>query len=60
MDIADIILDNRVPSGDGLCEINGRVTGAFSSLSGMALINTICTEAQKNRLRARSDTADLW
>ncbi|CAH0537067.1 sugar isomerase domain-containing protein [Vibrio marisflavi] len=47
MDIADIILDNRVPSGDGLCEINGRVTGAFSSLSGMALINTICTEAQK-------------
>ncbi|MDD9156882.1 sugar isomerase domain-containing protein [Aliivibrio sp. S4TY2] len=47
MDIADIILDNRVPSGDGLCEINNRVTGAFSSISGMALINTLCTEAQK-------------
>ncbi|OCH62915.1 hypothetical protein A6D98_04010 [Aliivibrio fischeri] len=47
MDIADIVLDNRVPSGDGLCEINNRVTGAFSSISGMALINTLCTEAQK-------------
>lgn len=47
MDIADIVLDNHVPNGDGLCTINDRVTGAFSSISGMALINTICTEAQK-------------
>ncbi|MCG9787811.1 sugar isomerase domain-containing protein [Vibrio mediterranei] len=47
MDIADIVLDNQVPSGDGLCEINQRVTGAFSSISGMALVNTITTEAQK-------------
>lgn len=47
MDIADIVLDNKVPSGDGLCEINRRTTGAFSSISGMALINTLCTEAQK-------------
>ncbi|MGR5176134.1 sugar isomerase domain-containing protein [Vibrio parahaemolyticus] len=51
MDIVDIVLDNQVPSGDGLCKINKRVTGAFSSISGMALINTITTEAQKLALK---------
>ncbi len=50
MDVADIILDNCVPSGDGLCEVNGRITGAFSSISGMTLMNTICVEAQKRAL----------
>lgn len=50
MDIADVVLDNRVPPGDGLCEVNGKVTGAFSSIAGMTLINNICVEAQKSAL----------
>ncbi|MGR5143263.1 sugar isomerase domain-containing protein [Photobacterium sp. DNB23_23_1] len=47
MDIADIVLDNCVPCGDGLCLVNHHVTGAFSSISGIILMNTIITEAQK-------------
>lgn len=50
MDVADIVLDNCVPTGDGLCEVNGRITGAFSSISGMTLMNTICVEAQKRAI----------
>ncbi|NOH31327.1 sugar isomerase domain-containing protein [Vibrio mediterranei] len=52
MDVADIVLDNCVPPGDGLCEVNGRVTGAFSSIAGMTLINTLCVEAQKQTLQS--------
>lgn len=52
MDVADIVLDNCVPPGDGLCEVNGRVTGAFSSIAGMTLINTLCVEAQKQALQS--------
>ena len=47
MELADLVLDNCVPPGDGLCEVNHRVTGAFSSISGMVLINTLVVEAQK-------------
>ncbi|MGF1749226.1 sugar isomerase domain-containing protein [Vibrio cionasavignyae] len=52
MDIADIVLDNLVPAGDGLCLVNNKITGAFSSISGMALMNVICVEAQKQALEA--------
>ncbi|UJF18501.1 sugar isomerase domain-containing protein [Vibrio sp. SS-MA-C1-2] len=47
MDVADIVLDNLVPSGDGLCTVNNKITGAFSSIAGMALINTLTVESQK-------------
>lgn len=50
MDIADIVLDNKVPTGDGLCVINERITGAFSSIAGITLMNLLCTEAQKKAL----------
>ena len=50
MEIADIVIDNQVPSGDGLFEINGKVTGAISSLSGMCIINTLVVESQKYAL----------
>lgn len=50
MDIADIVIDNHVPSGDGLCQINGNITGAFSSIAGMVIMNTLVVEAQKKAL----------
>lgn len=50
MDIADIVLDNCVPTGDGLCEVNHRVTGAFSTISGLVLMNTLVVESQKSAL----------
>ncbi|MBD1558853.1 sugar isomerase domain-containing protein [Vibrio sp. S9_S30] len=50
MDIADVVIDNQVPPGDGLCTINGKVTGAFSSIAGMLIMNTLVVEAQKAAL----------
>lgn len=50
LDVADIVLDNCVPSGDGLCLVNGRVTGAFSTVAGVVLLNNIVVEAQKQAL----------
>ena len=47
MDIADVLLDNCVPPGDGLCEVNQQVTGAFSTIAGCVLINTLVVESQK-------------
>lgn len=51
MDIADIVIDNQVPSGDGLCKVNGKVTGAFSSIAGMMIINMLVVESQKEALK---------
>ncbi|GEM77569.1 sugar isomerase domain-containing protein [Vibrio sagamiensis] len=51
MDIADIVIDNRVPPGDGLCKVNGKVTGAFSSIAGMMIINILIVESQKEALK---------
>lgn len=51
MDIADIIIDNQVPPGDGLCHINGKVTGAFSSIAGMIIMNMLVVESQKEALK---------
>lgn len=45
--IADLVLDNKVPSGDGLMMIDGHKTGPPSSVSGMVLVNTIASEAMK-------------
>lgn len=46
-EIADLVLDNCVPPGDGLLYIGGNLTGAASTLSGIFLINLIATEAMK-------------
>lgn len=46
-EIADLVLDNCVPPGDGLLDIGGNLTGAASTLSGIFLINLIATEAMK-------------
>jgi uncharacterized phosphosugar-binding protein len=46
-EIADLVLDNRVPSGDGLLTVDGHLTGAASTISGVFLINLMATEAMK-------------
>lgn len=46
-ELADLVLDNGVPSGDGLMQIGGRLTGPVSSMAGILLVNTIATEAMK-------------
>jgi uncharacterized phosphosugar-binding protein len=46
-EIADLVLDNCVPPGDGLLEIGGNLTGAASTLSGILLIKLRATEAMK-------------
>ncbi|SEA64290.1 sugar isomerase domain-containing protein [Pedobacter hartonius] len=46
-EIADLVIDNHVPSGDGLMEIEGKLIGPASSIAGMLLVNTITTEAIK-------------
>ncbi|QUM81643.1 sugar isomerase domain-containing protein [Moritella sp. 5] len=51
MDIADIVIDNCVPTGDGLCNINGNITGAFSSIAGMLIMNILTVEAQKEAIK---------
>jgi uncharacterized phosphosugar-binding protein len=46
-EVADLVIDNCVPSGDGLMHIDGNLTGPASSLSGIVIVNTISTEAMK-------------
>ncbi len=46
-EIVDLVLDNCVPSGDGLMEIDGALTGPASSIAGILLVNAITTEAMK-------------
>lgn len=46
-EIADLVLDNHVPSGDGLMHIDGNLTGPASSLSGFLLVHLITTEGMK-------------
>ena len=46
-EIADLILDNCVPPGDGMIEIGGELTGAASTISGCFIVNLIATEAMK-------------
>ena len=44
-DLADIVIDNCVPSGDGMLNIGGNKTGAASTFSGTFIVNLISTEA---------------
>lgn len=46
-EIADLVIDNHVPSGDGMMEEQGKLIGPASSIAGMLLVNTITTEAMK-------------
>ena len=46
-EIVDIVLDNHVPSGDGLMRIEGNLTGPISSIAGITLVNLIATEGMK-------------
>ena len=46
-EFADCILDNCVPYGDALLDIEGILTGPGSSISSMFLLDTIVTEAIK-------------
>ena len=44
-ELADIVIDNCVPSGDGMFKIGGILTGAASTLSGIFIVNLIASEA---------------
>jgi uncharacterized phosphosugar-binding protein len=46
-EIADLVLNNHVPSGDGLMRIGGSLTGPASSMSGLMLMHLITTEGMK-------------
>lgn len=46
-DMADLVIDNLVPPGDGLMNINHNLTGPPSSIAGIYIIQTIVTEAMK-------------
>lgn len=46
-ELADCVLDNCVPYGDALLEIDGVLTGPGSSVSSIVLLNTVITEALK-------------
>ena len=46
-EFADCVLDNCVPSGDALLNINGIKTGPGSSITSMFLLDTIVCEALK-------------
>ena len=46
-EIADVVLDNAVPPGDGLLQIGNELTGSASTLSGCFLVNLVATEALK-------------
>ena len=46
-EIADLVIDNYVPSGDGLMRIDENLTGPPSSVSGIVIVNTIATEGMK-------------
>jgi uncharacterized phosphosugar-binding protein len=46
-EIADLVIDNRVPSGDGLLNIDGTLTGAISSLAGIFVVNLMVSEGMR-------------
>ncbi len=45
--VADLVIDNCVPSGDGVMTIAERLTGPASSVLGILIVNIISTEAIK-------------
>jgi len=46
-ELVDLVIDNEVPSGDGLMQIGSHLTGPVSSMAGILIVNTIATEAMK-------------
>lgn len=46
-EIADVVINNCVPPGDGMMTIEGNLAGPASSLSGIVIVNAITTEAMK-------------
>ena len=46
-EIVDLVLDNHVPSGDGLMHIDGNLTGPISTIAGVTLVNLMATEGMK-------------
>jgi uncharacterized phosphosugar-binding protein len=46
-EVADLVIDNRVPSGDGILNIDGNQTGASSTMSGVFIVNLIACEAMQ-------------
>ena len=55
-EIADIVLDNKVISGDGIMKVGNDRIGAMSSINGMFIINTVVTEAM---IRAEKSGIEL-
>ena len=49
-DIADLVIDNCVPSGDGVINIDDLTYGPASSVLGMIIVNIISTEAVKTNI----------
>ncbi|MBU3125952.1 sugar isomerase domain-containing protein, partial [Sinomicrobium sp. 2019215] len=45
--IADLVIDNCVPSGDGIMEVDNKLIGPASSVLGILIVNIITTEAIK-------------
>jgi uncharacterized phosphosugar-binding protein len=45
--IADLVIDNCAPSGDGIINIQNQIVGPASSVIGMIIVNIISTEAVK-------------
>lgn len=45
--ITDLVLDNCVPTGDGMLKIGGELTGAASTIAGCFIVNLLATEAMK-------------
>lgn len=46
-EIADIVIDNQVPSGDGILNAKGKLYGPASSVLGIIIVNILSTEAIK-------------
>ena len=46
-EIGDLVIDNCVPSGDGMLNIGGEITGSASTLAGCFIVNLIATESMK-------------
>lgn len=46
-ELADIVIDNCVPQGDGLLNFNGVKSGPGSTIAGVTIVNCILTETLK-------------
>lgn len=46
-EIADLVIDNCVPSGDGVIKADKKLIGPASSVLGILIVNTLTTEAIK-------------